>query len=300
MNFDDFEFNRIELNEDLIREYKNESQFMEICVELFKVIGHLTILISNISKQDDAGNIIKLNKNEAIIVGNLIRLSKLMIAFIQQTCEKRREITDILIRCIFETTINLNYFLKNKNNEAIFEDYILSSLSTELKLYNDITKNINDRGSILPIEERMLESIVSSVNDSGFDIKKIDTKRKYIKIFDKAKDVFNERSYLYYISLPSHSIHGNWQDLITHHLTCEDELFLPKNNWSIPRPQQINSAVFIIIEFLLEYISFALEPCQEREYLIWELFYHREINIKLNDLHEEFLVRKQNELKEKK
>ena len=294
MTLDEFKFNKIELDENVICQYIHESQFMEVCVELFKEIGNITIIISNIMNQDDDGNVIKLTRNEAIIIGNIVRLSKLIVAFIAEICEKRAEISDILSRCIFENLINLNYFLKYKNDNSIFDDYVLSSLKTEIKLYNDINKNISQRGFVVPIEDRMLKSIEITVSESDFKIDEVlETKKKFKSIYEKARDVFGEKSYLYLISLPSHAVHGNWQELLVHNLIIDKEGFLPNDDWSHPRPQTINAIAKFSIEFLINYIKSELVECNDKEFLLELLQYHYDTNIKLNSLHEQFLTNKQ-------
>jgi hypothetical protein len=64
-------------------------------------------------------------------------------------------------------------------------------------------------------------------------------------LFDRATAVGLGTAYLAGVGGGSHSIHGNWMDLLEYHLDDVDDGFEPQLEWRRPRPQ-----VCIAIAFL--------------------------------------------------
>ena len=241
---------RVEIIPDKINKYKTESEFMDLSVELFKEIGLIILTLANIIKRDDNNKLIKWNKNEAIIVGNLIRINKLQNSFLDNICQKRREITVILSRCLAETIINLLYILKNIKNSKVYTEFIEYSMREEKELLIKIDENVKKRGSELPIEKRMRNSILSSLNQSGLkieDIKKSIGKSWTTSLYKKAKEVELLDIFYAIYSLPTHAVHGNWQDLIDYHINFKENGYEPNSKWHIPRPQQITGVGYLSV-----------------------------------------------------
>jgi hypothetical protein len=288
ISMDKIGFNKFELYEEEIMKWTSEDQFMKIGVELFKEVSKITSVIANIAKIGNDGQIRDFIKNELIISGNLIRLSKLEISYIQQICENKREIAEILSRCIFETVINLEYFLKNRNNNEIFQEYIKYSYLTDKRQYDDIHEQIKARGYELPIEKRMLSSINKNCIRDGIDIKLVE-KNTFPTILDRVKEVYGERSYLFIQRVQSHPIHGNWKDIFRNHIKYESGNYFPNNEWNIPRPQMLGSIQIFIIEFLLKYLKSEIPECDEKQFFIEHLESLNQNVMLIEELHENFL-----------
>ena len=171
----------------------------------------------------------------------MIRLNKLQIGLLDQICQDRMEISFILFRCLAETLINLKYLLDGSST-TIFDEYIEYSLRTEKRLLNTINENISKRGSVLPIEKRMRDSIDNSFKTSLFSPEQVNEKSTEAwgeTIYRRAKKINMEKEYMALFSLPSHVVHGNWQDLIMHHLQHENGEFSPNPDWGRVRPQPV-------------------------------------------------------------
>ena len=128
----------------------------------------------------------------------------------------------ILNRCIYETQINILYFLKN-GEENSYKNYVKNSLITEKEFYKNIEENIKNRnGQELPIEKSMKKSISNSFEISDFEIEELNKSSNWKNLKKRLEkvDITNNLSQTYNIfyGLSSHAIHGNWQDLIQHHI----------------------------------------------------------------------------------
>jgi hypothetical protein len=101
---------------------------------------------------------------------------------------------------------------------------------------NKINDNISLRGIELPIETRMKSSIAEAFKKSDISAEKVHANKREVwgeAIYKRAKRVNWEEIYFAVFSLPSHAIHGNWQDLITYHLEYDNGEFTPKTEWSL-------------------------------------------------------------------
>lgn len=142
-----------------IEKFDSEDQYMDAYVELLKQTIELIYRVVGLKYCDFNGVPKKINKDEAVVGGNLTRLIKLNTSFLQNVCEGKVEICYILNRCIAETAINTK-FLLIEGEDRVKRNYIKYSLITEKELWQTILTNVKDRsGDILPIEERMQRSI---------------------------------------------------------------------------------------------------------------------------------------------
>jgi len=63
-----------------------------------------------------------------------------------------------------------------------------------------------------------------------------------------------EDAYLAMVGGPSHSVHGNWQDLLEYHLNESENGFAPELNWHRPRPQALFAIGLLALAALKDYI----------------------------------------------
>src|SRR5437868_244644 len=69
------------------------------------------------------------------------------------------EVSLALCRSILESATNVRFLLL-KNSQELFDKFVLCSLTPERRLFDEIQSSVQTRGgTILPIEQRMLDSI---------------------------------------------------------------------------------------------------------------------------------------------
>ena len=291
LNLDDFEFPKTPVNVEEIQKFNNEDQFTALAVELFKEVMQITTLLACTYRLDPYGNPKKWQRNEAVVGGLMVRISKLQMAFLDQICQNRREIASIIERSLGEGIFNLIYLLKNSSDE-LFDEYIEYSLKAEKELLNRIRENIGNQGYELPIETRMISSIERVFNISCYPFEQVREKKRNPwgkSIYNRVKDIGMENMYLMFMRLLSHSVHGNWQDLVDNHLEYQDGEFSPKISWGCARPQPIFAESMLSVEANRLYLDKIIEESPDKERL-QGLNDDVLIRIRVADeLHEQFL-----------
>lgn len=144
----------------------------------------------------------------------------------------------------------------------------------------------------------MLNSIDKAFQKSETTPEQI--KSKYLKnwgeknLFEKARDVGLEEAYLAAIGGLSHSVHGNWQELLEYNLEENKSGFVPFLEWHTPRPQLPNAISFQAVGVTIEYFDYLkyLSP-KKIEEIIEKLKDLSARIIFLDQLHEQFLSAKQ-------
>jgi len=228
-----------------INDLDNEDKLVEASVELLKQTIHLLWIITGLRYCNEEGNSNRISKDEAVVGGNLVRLIKLTTSFLENICNGKSEIAFIINRCIAETFINLKYMLI-EGEERVKRNYIKHSLITEKDLWNTIKENVSKRnGDTLPIEERMKRSIEKSFDSSDFDIDEVNSSSKWKSISSRAEKVASTEFYDIFYGLASHSVHGNWQDILFNHLKRKEDQFLLNLTYIRPRPQILDGAIIL-------------------------------------------------------
>lgn len=193
----------------------------------------------------------------------MVRLFKILSAFLDQTAQKRRETGEILARLAFETIVNVRFLVKNFH-PATIDSYVRRALRHERQLRDKILSNIeNRRGDVLPIERRMLNSIDRTARIAGISLETIDPGDKTHwagqSIYQKAKEIGLGEAYMAMFGGLSHNVHGSWFDIYQHHVTVDetdDGKFSPSLEWDLPRPQILIALGHLTVEAILDVVGF--------------------------------------------
>jgi len=277
---------RVEVDPSVVRAFKSEHEYISLSVEILIEVGSYVCIAGNIVPPSGKA----WNRHEAVLVGHLVRLYKLISALLDQTCQHRRETSFIFARLAFECIVNTMFLIKNDRPEVV-TSYIEHSMRHEKRLREKIRTNIATRGGeVWPIEKRMLASIESSAKKSDVDLDVINPPKNWASknLFQKAQDVGLDEAYIGAFAGPSHSVHGNWQDLLEYNLENESGGFVPDFEWHPPRPQLLTTVAHLTIitlgEFFSDIIGTAGDAVAERLPDLDERLQ------RLVQLHEEFLA----------
>lgn len=246
----------VAIDSDELAQFRTEDEYTSVAVALMIETASYCCLAAGTLGPSKVWD-----RNTAAVAGNVVRLYKLLDAFLDQVTKRREETAFVLARLAFETNVNVRYLARNFS-PALIESYISYSLRHEKKLFETIQSNIKLRnGIIMPIEDRMIQSITRAASAAGIPLENIDLKDKRPwggkNVFDKTKDVGLEALYLAMFGGASHGIHGNWQEIYANHLEWDGaEAFTPKMKWRTPRPQMLTSMCLVTNETLEEYFRF--------------------------------------------
>ena len=245
---------RTEVEEVAIADFKSESQYVGVAVDLVIEVGSYACIAANLFRNAE----MSWSRNEAILGGQLVRLFKLLDALLDQTCKHRREISIVLTRLIFECIVNLRYMIANAS-EDLFHSYRSYSLQHELRLINRIEEKIAARGgNALPIEARMIRSINLSFQASALTRQDVENHRQSnwsgLNLYERADRIGLGQAYLAAFGGGSHSVHGNWQDMLEYHLVkLDDNSYRPNFDWHMPRPQILETVVMLVADAVIDY-----------------------------------------------
>jgi len=281
----------VQVDDNTLREFKNEEEFNGLGVDLLIEVGSYTCLAACLLPGDTKC----WNRNQAVLGGLLVRLYKLLSALLDQTCQHHRETSFVFARLAFECIINIQYFIA-KSSDEVYEAYIFYSLRHERRLRDKILENIKKRhGDPLPIERRMLASIERSAKASNVSLDDVNPARwkKWSdnNVFERADSIGLGETYLGMFGGPSHTVHGNWQDLLEYHLEELDSGFGPELEWHNPRPQLLFAIGIVTVDMLKSYLAHLAKETADR--IILELDDLLERLILSNDEHEKFIIDRQ-------
>jgi hypothetical protein len=141
----------------------------------------------------------------------------------------------------------------------------------------------------------MLASIQRAAEKSGIPLEGISSAAygawKSSTLFDRAQAIGWGEAYLVLFGGPSHSVHGNWQDLLEYHLDESENGFSPELRWHRPRPQPLFIIGLLTLDVLDDYLQHFVGD--EAKPLIDDLDGLRQRLAIANHEHEHFLSSKQ-------
>jgi hypothetical protein len=249
------EVERVEVDLDKIAAFTTEQEFTGLAVSLMVEVASYSCVAATALGASPSWE-----RDRAAVGGNMVRLYKLLDSFLDQTCRRREEITSILGRLIFETAVNIRYLIANFSKELI-DSYVKHALRQERRLFDMVQANTSKRGSMLPIEDRMLKSIGRAARAAGVSLDHVDlTDRRPWggkNMHEKTSEVGLRDTYLAAFGGGSQSIHGNWNEIYGCHLHWDESAgFTPNTEWRNPRPQMINALALVVIGTIELYFDF--------------------------------------------
>lgn len=185
----------------------------------------------------------------AILRGLLNRCSRLMIAILRlASTHKHAEAVRLLNRSVCESAIVVQWLCTSGTGEP-FRQYIAKGLDAELRLKQEIERQIEARGgSILVIEKRMLAAIAELCSLGGLTADEVRATKKFPSLESMLRTLgHDELSYVVVQRLGSHAVHGTWPDLLSHYLAIEDgEFVLTDNTLRTEGTELVGSATLVL------------------------------------------------------
>ena len=273
---------------DNLEEFTSDGEFMDAYVELLKQSITLLWNVLELEYYSSNNEPRELSRDEAIIAGNLNRLVKLNMSFLQNICEHKLEVVFILLRSIGETYVNIRYLLSDSEGN-VKHNYVKYSLITEKQMWGKIKENIEERGGeSAHIEERMTRSIEDSFESSDFELDEVRRSSKWKTLSKRVEAINHDRFYDFFYGLSSHIVHGNWQSLLFLDLDRSEDGFKVKADRISAKPQVIDAAILMNLEVVREF-PFTNE--EEGLLLIGQVETLEDYQLSLVEAHERYLMK---------
>ena len=202
------------------------------------------------------GKELSFERNQAICVGLLVRMSKFMLSVHSLAAGVGHNATiQALNRCILESAVNLRFLIAKKidNDNEAFDNFVASGLQVAQEYFNEMKQNVQDIGDSQGPDPRVVEN-ASNMFQEMFEMSCLEAgeikrrandwratsfRGKLEQIFKKIKEgpdkpledldekQFLNDSYRRLQSIPSSAVHGDWADLHRNHLQFKENGFAP-------------------------------------------------------------------------
>lgn len=140
---------------------------MRFVVELGNDVRYLMMIaVSMIPPNKEQGY----SKQEAIVLGLMIRISKLYDALCYHVSEGQGEIAAIFNRLIFESYVRMPYLIKNGPDSA--DNFIFISYQSIKESYQDLLAKKAQR-KLIPIEARLIRKYELQLEEDGIEKEKV-------------------------------------------------------------------------------------------------------------------------------
>jgi hypothetical protein len=107
----------------------------------------------------------------------------------------------------------------------------------------------------------MLRATGNSLRESGMSEEDIRVQPRLPDMLQMLQQLGYDRAYYVGVQrMPSHSIHGNWSDLVTGYLDLRSDPVRPRATHSAPHPGQYIGIALVVLGALIDYIGFLMEP----------------------------------------
>lgn len=270
-------------------DFGTNTEFMKFAVEIMNRC--LYLLKTGVTSAPDAKTANRgYTKHRAIIVGHMVRITKLYEGALIHICNHQLELAHIFSRLILETAIMMEYLITSKSKKKSSRSFILASYRPEKEMLQDLKSKAKER-SLIPIEKRMARSIISRLRGDGITQKEL-YKNKTWNVDGKnfrniTKEVNEDSMYPYGFGSTSHHVHGDWRDIRYYHLRRDGRYYMPDLGFDEPNPRSTCPITHICLDSLLAYLKWnKSDPDGLITSAVVKL---RELNLALDAAHESTL-----------
>lgn len=240
---------QVEVSALVLKACGSRGKFTALTLELFKEAGCLAAVAAHSFVANDRTDY-PFERNQAICAGLLVRIFKLMMAICRLAATgDGAEVNLPLMRSVYESATSLRYLLL-KNDSKLFDRFVTTSLGPERELFDMMQEVSRKRGGKLrPFEQRILAQIEDVCRRSGVQIQSV--KMGHQKWGGSERDKLVElkvgERYVFSQRFPSHSVHGDWVDLVMFHLKAKDGRFgIQPKFWPNTPAIYIPVAIFVL------------------------------------------------------
>ena len=249
---------RVEVTDDVLEACQANDQFGALVYELYKETVRL-VCASSGAYFGNGDDTIKLDRNQAICAGLMVRIFKYMLSVVKLCSDvEHGESVQALNRCIIESAVNLRYLL-HKDDAAVYDRFVKSSLAAERELYDFIQENIKARGGEeFLVEQSMLRSIMEVCKQSGVKPEEVDMKAGSWGGSFKDRLIalgYDWPAYTALERIPSHAIHGDWVDLFKNHLLYSSYGYEPNYDHLTTDGELLSPVSIFVVDAALEYLD---------------------------------------------
>ena len=285
----------IDCNSSPLADFKTNTEFMKFAVEIMNRC--LYLLKTGVAAAPDAETATKgYTKYNAIIVGHMVRLTKLYEGSLIHICNHQLELATVFLRPIFEVAIRIEYLISSNSKEKSCRNFMLISYRPEKEILQDLAAKAEKR-PLIQIEKRMQRKILSRLKKDGISETELLNNKTWDidgKNFRAIMEILDYDSmYAYGFGNASHFVHGDWYDIDLHHLhhlKRDGEYYAPDLGFDRPDPRLTCSLTGICLRTLLIYLKWnKSDPDSVITSLAEKL---SELNTALDDVHESTLKEK--------
>lgn len=246
-----------EVDFDGLQQATSEESFLQASFELLKEAAGLTTLVSGVFGSEERGY----SRNDAVLVGHLVRMIKLMRSLIRITADEHGGDQQMqLIRQFLDSASTVAYLLEDPDDSSRFEAYLQYSLISEREFLANVNQQIQKRGGRkLPIEERIEKSIGQTFASAGLDPTSLPSRKNIDWPSAESRlRLLGPTAYSAYRT-GSDSIHGGWHDLERNHLESVGDHFVPNFDPAPLRPQPFFAMALIAVGMGKDYLKWRFE-----------------------------------------
>lgn len=269
------------------KSFENNNQFMQHTVELMNRVLYLLRIGAQLAPNQDAATK-GFTKHRAIIVGHMVRITKLYEGVIMHICAVQLELAAVFNRLILEAAVRAGYLMKAKRSS--FRSFVLTSYKPEKEILSHLRELGKDR-PLIQLEKRIKRKIKSRLRNDGIsEVELIRTRnwrldgKDFRRILEETKaDV----PYAYAFGSQSHFVHGDWADLSVYHLTRVGRYYKPCLDYDEPDPRLACSITTVSLSTLYDFLKWSKSDIDE--YIGPIVLQLLEMNRQIDRTHEETL-----------
>ena len=265
----------------------DETEFLRLSFEMLKEATSLVSIAFGVRPVSDP---IGWGRNDAILVGHLARMARLMRSIVRQVADGHGGDLQIAVqRQFLESASTTIYLIEDDGSGERYDSYVFDSLIPERELLAEIETNVEKRGGdVLPIEVRMRASIADTLAAAGVSLEDVPSRRanKWPSAQTRV-ELLGTAAYKSYRT-SSGAIHGSFTDVEKHYLVRIGDRFDVELDALPFRPQTLTSLARLALYVVSRFAS-AKNPMVNTVYAK-AISDFSDAVARLDDLHERFLT----------
>ena len=206
-------------------------------------------------------------RDQAVLVGLMVRVVKLYEAFYQNIAKRQLEVCGILLRTLIETEYKLSYLILRAQQGYGVGNFFISSYKSEKQMLQYFHQLSKER-ELKPIENRMLRSVERELLEEEISEDELLANKNWNldgrNVRDILKYLKSDHLYPFAYGGPSRWVHGGWGELRRYHLHLEKNgRYSPRLDYGDPDPRFVGPTTITSLKLAKDFLGWSHDGEEE-------------------------------------
>lgn len=251
------------LNKPLPPRLSSDNDYMIYVMELMNY-AHYLIKVSAAIAPNQVITERGYSKHKAIVVGHVVRLSKLYHGFAYHISKSEVELASIMVRLIYECITKMEYLFTAPKSS--FRSFVFTSYRPQKEILDNLAL-IKSQRILMKIERSIIRKIMKQLRSDKISLSQLKANRNWKFDGKDFKQILvsmkKDNDYPFLFGAGSSFLHGDWHEMKFYNLEKRGRYYIPSLNFGGTDPRLVLPVTIGCLDAVTDFLKWNKSDPQE-------------------------------------